>query len=258
MSIFPFQFPPNTSPFVNDIPVWMQFYCANYSTFAANRTRDYIRRSAYLKMSIPYPQQHNTLNSQNYQAGGSLNVRAIEKGILGNLIGEQIAATAELASSFFSGGGVLRFDHFESILSPGARRTHTFNINLVAKTEEEAYCANAIALAFQANVFPVVTNNYLTMRHPPLWLFETLITAPQTDSSINPWIVKTMWDGQPLACVLRTVDINRSPILNTPFMGSNSIPLALNIKLSFIELEPALSVGIDDNTNITSRSERLA
>ena len=153
MSIYPFQFPPTSSPFVDDVPVWMKFYCANYSTFANNRTRDHIRTQAYLTMSIPYPQQHNTLNSQNYQAGGSLNIRAIEKQNISALIGDQASATADLASSFFNGGGVLRFDHFESILTPGARRTHTFNINLIAKTTDESYCANSIALSFRLTCF---------------------------------------------------------------------------------------------------------
>ena len=246
-----FIFPPINSKFHQDIPVWMQFFCADYSTFAGNRTRSSILTKAYLGISIPYPQQHNTLNSQNYQAGGSLNVRAIEKQNIGALIGDQIAATAELASSFFSGGGVLRFDHFESILSPGARRTHTFNINLISKNEDESDSANAIALAFQTNVFPIATNNYLTMRHPPLWWFRSMVTG------IADWDIQTAWDGQPLPCVLRTVDINRSPILNTPFVGSNFKPVALNIKLSFIELEPALQRG-DGSFNIVSRSERLA
>ena len=246
-----FIFPPLNSKFHQDIPVWMQFFAADYSTFAGNRTRSSILGRNYLSISIPYPQQHNTLNSQNYQAGGSLNVRAIEKQNIGALIGDQIAATAELASSFFSGGGVLRFDHFESILSPGARRTHTFNINLISKNEDESDAANAIALAFQTNVFPIATNNYLTMRHPPLWWFRSMITG------IADWDIQTAWDGQPLPCVLRTVDINRSPILNTPFIGENFKPVALNIKLSFIELEPALQKG-DGSFNIVSRSERLA
>ena len=249
-----FTFPPNNSTFHRDIPVWMKFYCADYSTFARNRTRASITSSAYVTLTIPYPQQHNTLNSQSYQAGGSLNVRAIEKGILGNLIGEQIAATAELANSFFSGGGVLRFDHFESILSPGARRTHTFNINLISKNEEESFQANKIALCFQTNVFPVALDNYLTMRHPPLWYFKSIVTDIRADPGLE---TQTAWDGQPLACVLRSVDINRSPILNTPFIGSDFKPVALNIKLSFIELEPALQKG-DGSLNIISRSERLA
>ena len=252
-----YRFPPLTDPsnFANDIPVWMDFFAADYSTFAGNRTRSSILGRNYLAISIPYPQQHNTLNSQNYQAGGSLNVRAIEKGNIGALIGAQAAATAELASSFFSGGGVLRFDHFESILSPGARRTHTFNINLISKNKEEADVATLISLAFQSNVFPIATNNFLTMRHPPLWWFRCNVMTGSPNR-----LLQNTWDGQPLQSVLRTVDINRAPILNTPFAGSDFQPIAINIKLSFIELEPALQDGNGENGQwqIISRSERLA
>ena len=247
------RFPPLNDPskFGNDIPVWMEFFIADYSTFAKKRTRSSIISRSYLGIQIPYPQQHNTLNSQIYQAGGSLNVRAIEKQNIGALIGDQASATADLASSFFNGGSVLRFDHFESILSPGARRTHTFNINLISKNTEEAKVATDIGLAFQTNVFPIATDNYLTMKHPPLWWFRSMITG------VANWEIQSAWDGQPLPCVLRTVDINRSPILNTPFVGSDFRPIALNIKLSFIELEPALQKG-DGSYNIISRSERLS
>jgi hypothetical protein len=179
----------------------------------------------------------------------------LEKGNIGALIGEQAAATAELASSFFSGGSVLRFDHFESILSPGARRTHTFNINLISKNKEEADVATLISLAFQSNVFPIATNNFLTMRHPPLWWFRCNVMTGSPNR-----LLQNTWDGQPLPSVLRTVDINRAPILNTPFAGSDFQPIAINIKLSFIELEPALQDGNGENGQwqIISRSERLA
>ena len=231
----------------------MTFYSAYYSTFSSNRTRNYIVNNAYNTISIPYPQQHKTLNSQSYEMGGSLNVRAIEKGGIGGMVEAEIAATAELASSFFNGGGVVRFDHFESRLKPGDRRTHNFDINLISKTAAQAEAANFIAMRFQTNVFPVASSgSILTMIHPPLWVFKATVVGTGNDFNIQ-----SFWDGQPLACVLRTVDINRSPILNLPIMGTDFKPVALNIKLSFIELEPAMQRG-DTTLNSISRSERLA
>ena len=234
------QFPPAGDPFANDIPVWMTFYCSFYSTFSANRTRSHIISTAYNKLSIPYPKQHKTLNSQSYEMGGSLNVRAVEKGSISGMVEAQISATAELASSF------------ESRLKPGDRRTHNFDINMISKTAGQAEAANNIALTFQTNVFPIASDgSILTMIHPPLWCFKALVIGTN-DSNIQSY-----WDGQPLACVLRTVDINRSPILNLPIIGSDFKPVALNIKLSFIELEPAMQKG-DESLRIISRSERLA
>lgn len=245
-----FQFPLDTN-FAQDIPIWMTFYVSDYSTFNSRRTRSYIKGNPYGTITLPYPRQFNTLNSQNYTSGGSLNVQAIETGNLLGTLGQQITATKELAQSFFSGGGVIRFDHMETVLEPGARRTHAFDINMIAKTKEEADEISAIALTFQTNMHPVAdTGSLLTMRHPPLWYFE----AFSKDSNITNF--RYYWDGNPLPCVLKAVDINRSPILNTAFTTPDFKPLGVNIKLTFIELEPAMQAG-NFNAELISRAERF-
>jgi hypothetical protein len=247
-----FQFPLDPN-FIQDIPIWMTFYVSRYSTFNANRTRTFIKGNKYGTITLPYPRQFNTLNSQNYTAGGSLNVQSIETGNLLGTLGQQITATRELAQSFFSGGGVIRFDHMETVLEPGARRTHAFDINMIAKNAAEAEEINSIALTFQANVFPLAdTGSYLTMRHPPLWYFEAFTKTG--DTSITNY--RNYWDGDPLPCVLKSVDINRSPILNTPFTTPDFKPLGINLKLTFIELEPAMQVG-DGTSELLSRAERF-
>lgn len=245
------QFPPKNDRFEGDIPIWMTFYVCTYSTFNKNRTRNYVKNNAYGKIAIPYPRAHSTLNTQQYAAGGSLNVQAVETGgdVLG-ILGQQVTATKELFNSFLSGGSVIRFDHFETILEPGARRTHAFNIDLVAKTPGQAQAAADIAMTFQANCFPIAgTQSVLTMNHPPLWYFETAVPGFGYGTSMY-------WDGDPLVSVLRSVDINRAPILNTGFITRDFLPVATNIKLSFIELEPAMQPG-NGTTRIVSRAERF-
>lgn len=248
-----FQFPPTNDPFSNDIPVWMNFYAAPYSTFSGSRTRDSIVSRNYLHISLPYPQEHTTTNSQLYNKAGSKNNRIIEKGAAG---ARQMAKAvyekfAESTESFFSGGNIITFDHFETQLEPGARRTHRFNILMIAKSAEQAEQANKIALAFQTNVFPSSsTKSILTMRHPPLWCFKAVVIGS------DDFNVRSYWDGQPLVSVLSLVDINRSPILNAPFITVDFKPVAISIKLSFIELEPALQTS-DGSLEIWSRSERL-
>lgn len=254
MAVTTYQFPPNNDPFVSEIPIWLSFRAANYSTFAKRRTNSFIKTNAYVDILVPFPKAMATLNSQNYQAGGSLNVQAIEIGGVSGVMESfkrEIRAKEELASSFLNGGGVIRFDHMETILQPGARRTHNFIIDMIAKTPEQATVANQIALTFQANVFPVAnTASILTMLHPPLWSIEALGGLSNIDN------VKHYWDGAPLVSVLRTVDVNRAPILNTGFVTSDYKPLAINIKLSFVELEPAMQVG-DGSNRIFSRSDRI-
>lgn len=248
------QFPPVNDPFAAEVPIFMSFKAANYSTFTKNRTLSVITSNAYVDIRVPFPKAMATLNSQNYQAGGSLNVQAIEIGGVSGVMEsfrQEIRAKEELASSFFSGGGVIRFDHMETILQPGARRTHNFIIDMIAKTKEQADVANQIALTFQANVFPVAnTSSILTMLHPPLWAIEAIGGVVNIDD------VARYWDGAPLVSVLRTVDVNRAPILNTGFATSDHKPLAINIKLSFVELEPAMQVG-DGSNRIFSRSDRI-
>lgn len=247
-----FQFPLDPN-FFQDIPVWITFYVADYSTFNERRTRSAIKGRPFGTITLPYPRQFNTLNSQNYTAGGSLNVQSVETGNLLGTLGQQITATKELAQSFFSGGGVIRFDHMETVLEPGARRTHAFDINMIAKNAAEADEINAIALTFQANMYPLAdTGSLLTMRHPPLWYFEALTKG----GDINISSYRNYWDGDPLPCVLKAVDINRSPILNIPFATENFKPLGINVKLTFIELEPAMQAG-NFTSELISRAERF-
>jgi hypothetical protein len=231
----------------------MTFYAKEWTTFNSGRTRSAIQLKPDGVISIPYPRQMNTSNSQTYTAGGSLNVQSVETGNLLGTLGQQIAATKELASSFFSGGSIIRFDHFETILEPGARRTHSFEINMVAKNEKQSRIANTIALLFQNNCFPIAnTASLLTMKHPYLWYFE----ATSTKEGFLP----DYWDGQPLPSVLKQVDINRSPILNTPFSTPNYKPIALNIKLLFVELEPAMQSGLNSRSgtlSLMNRAERF-
>lgn len=243
-------FPTTTSPALQaEIPVWIDFYATNYSTFNSRRTRNYILSNSRTVISLPYPKQFNTSNTQNYKAGGSLNVQSVETGNMLGLVTEQVIATRELINSFFSGGGVIRFDHFETILEPGARRTHSFEFNLVAKTENDATLLNNIALIFQSNLYPMAsTDSLLTMEHPLLWYFEA---SGETNTFIPDY-----WDGTPLPSVLANVDINRSPILNTPFTTAGFKPLAVNMKLLFIELEPAIQPG-NATGNLMSRAERF-
>jgi len=228
----------------------MTFYMSYYSTFNRNRTKSYIKTNAYGQITLPYPKQFNTLNTQNYTAGGSLNVQTVENRNL-SIIGEEIAATQDLARSFFSGGSVIRFDHMETVLEPGARRTHNFEINLVAKTQLEAEAINSIAVTFQTNMFPIARQaSLLTMDHPPLWYFE----AFSLERNITDY--HYYWDGNALPCVLKSVDINKSPILNTPFSTPDFKPLAVNIKLAFIELEPAMQRG-NETPDLVSRAQRF-
>jgi hypothetical protein len=100
-------------------------------------------------------------------------------------------------------------------------------MDLVAKSATQATRAKEIADTFQQNAFSSWSGgNRLLWKHPPLWILKT--NQPG-------------WDPIGLPSVLTHVDINRNPILDSPINLPNNYPLAVNINLSFLELEPAVN-----------------
>ena len=172
------QFPPPSDPYEKEVPIWLSFKAAYYSTFSRRRTLSYVKSNAYGEIRVPFPIKMATRDEQSYSSGGSLNVRAFEIGGIEGIkesFMQEVTAKRELEKSFFTGGGVVRFDHLETVLQPGARRVHTFSLNLMAKTEAQAKLASEIAATFQANVYPIAnTSSILTMLHPPLWAIEAI------------------------------------------------------------------------------------
>lgn len=267
-----------------DVPVWITFYSANYSTWASKRVPSQIASYPNNIIALPYPTTFNTLNSIPYKNAPSIQMRGIEKMLRGGqrdeakaateggqqaaeepsllgLAAENAKASNELLESFMTGGNVFRFDHTETVLEPGCRRVHRFEFNLVAKTLNSAKMASKIALCFQASAHPGnFTKSIYTMNHPDIWIFG----ISDTIGDFNPNL-----DGFGLTSVLRGVDINRSPIQNLPYTLSDSAtissagpsalkyPLAINIKLEFQELEPALNWGVyEDYDTLAIRSQK--
>lgn len=232
-----YQFPPKGDPFASEIPIWMTFCAAPYRTFAADRTRNHVRANAVVEITVPFPGVFATNNNQRYLSGSYPDI----EGLFGRE--EEEIRRKEYEFSFTNGLSIVSFDHLETVLTPGARRTHMFSMNFVAKTPEQATAMNDIGLAFQTYMHPTAfTESLLNMGHPPLWSFYS-----------NGG---TYWDGEPLVSVLQSVDINRSPISNIPYTTIDGKPLALNIKLSFLELEPAMQTGTG-SLGLLSRSERF-
>jgi hypothetical protein len=168
---------------------------------------------------------------------------------VGRLAAQNIIASGELFESFMTGGNVFRVDHTETVLKPGCRRTHVFEFTLIPKTPASAYQASEIALVFQAAAHPgSFTESIYTMNHPDLWIFGI---------AKKPYFADSYWDGWGLPSVLNRVDINRSPIQNIPYFindtSGNRVPLAINIKLMFTELEPAFNY---DGRELRNRSSK--
>jgi hypothetical protein len=228
-----------------EIPVWMNFYAAPFSTFSEKRTRNEVLSNPVVTISVPFPNRMSTANTQQYMTGQYSDLEGLfDKE-------EYDLKQSESQNSFTQGLGIISYDHAETLLTPGARRTHLFDMNLVAKTAGQSFTINNIALAFQTYMYPTAfTESLLNMGHPPLWHFFA------SGDFGGATIKRAYWDGNPLVSVLQSVDINRSPISSLPFMTPDFTPLAINIKLRFIELEPAMQLG-DGSLGLFSRSERF-
>ena len=238
-------FPAINDPSRRDVAAWLSFYAGPYSTFSRNRTPASIMNNAHTIITLPYPGIFNTQNHQDYSNMPSPQIRSLEMGVFGTLQ-QSILGTIERAESFINGTGIMTFDHMESVLTPGGRRSHKFEFNLIAKTEESAGQAVNAALEFQTLMHPGAnTVSIYNQTHPALWVIVATSTVPAAGSASYS-NDRGGLDGFALTSVLTDVDINRAPIENIPYViKSNSAeaywPIATNIKLSFIELEPAFS-----------------
>jgi hypothetical protein len=272
-----YYYPDPSDPSIGDMRIFTTFIHAPYSTWATYRRPSSIYARRTNAIILPYPNNFNTLNNILYTNSPSIQIRAVEEvmragtgmplsmqekmkegnangfgppgnpGIptpapgavsaLGRLAGHHATAGGELLESFLTGGNVFRADHTETVLKPGCRRTHVFEYTFIAKTEASALAASKIALLFQGKAHPgAYTKSIYTMNHPDIWIFGI---------SDTPFKSTNWWDGYGLTSVLSRVDINRSPIQNIPYYiktgTSGIVPLAINIKLTFIELEPAFN-----------------
>lgn len=218
-----------------EIPVHMVFYYKEYSTFNSGRLPSTIMGSGNW-VQLPYPKVFSISNDMKYEAGGSL---VQEMNNLQFSARENADAFNQRVDAFLQGGSAITPDHMETFLMPGSRRVYNISFDLVAKTQADAVIASEIARVFQSNAFPRWSGgSKLVWQHPPLWQIQVVANG-QEGSPVQT----EYWNGNALPAVLKNVDINRAPILQTPYITKQGAPLALNINLQFYELEPAVYFG---------------
>ncbi len=219
----------------NEIPVFLTFHWGSYSRYNRDRTASAVISKGNA-ITVPYPKLFNISNDVPYTNSGT-----IANSPLDNLRVAMDNLTFEgnmIYSYFMKGGSSFTYDNMESVLAPGARRKYFVSMDLIAKTENQAVNAKLIIDTFQKNAFSSWSGgNRLIWEHPPLWVITTG-TA-------------TGWDPTGLPSVLTHVDVNRNPILDTPFNLRNNYPLAVNVNLVFTELEPAVNTP----TGLSNRAQ---
>jgi hypothetical protein len=240
-----FQLPTKTTRLIfpgdamnDEIPVFLTFYFAPYSRFNSGRTKDAIVKENYI--SVPYPKLFNISNDMKYENAGTIGTQnALE---LMKMKADEMSKSLNFAASyFFNGGNAFTFDNMETVLSPGGRRKYVVSMDLIAKSNKQAEIIKDIVDAFQTNMHSSWDGgNKLIWKHPPLWVIKT--TSGTRD--------KEGWDPSTLPSVLVHMDVNRNPVLDIPF-DLNGYPLAVNINLTFLELEPA----VNNKGTLSNRAE---
>lgn len=224
-----------------EIPVFLTFYFAQYSRFNSGRKTSAIVNKNYI--SVPYPKLFNVSNDVKYETAGTIGAPTVME--LMKMKADEFKKPIDFATSyFFNGGNAFTFDNMETVLAPGGRRSYQVSMDLIAKSHSQAEIIKEIVNAFQTNMHSSWDGgNKLIWKHPPLWVLKTT-----SSNSANPI---DGWDPTSLPSVLTHVDINRNPVLDTPFNLTNDHPLAVNINLKFIELEPA----VNNNGVLKNRAE---
>lgn len=222
----------------DEIPVFMAFYWNRYSRYNSDRTYDAVKggqgQNTANTIVIPYPKRFNVSNDVPYNNAGTLSTGNPMQNL--KMQYDNLTFEANMAISYFlKGGSSFTFDNMETVLAPGARRRYDVGIELVAKTEAQATQIKLIVDTFQKNAFSSWDGgNRLIWEHPPLWVMQTVSGSAASAELAG-------WSPTSLPSVLIHVDVNRNPLLDTPFNLPNNHPLAVTMNLSFVELEPAVN-----------------
>ena len=268
------------------IPLWMKFYCYEYSSSAFGRaatltnaqggggfdTIPGLRTFQKAAIFLPAPTSFETSNNHRYQADKTSSMNLFSS-VLGDAISDaaetalgvnlqsaaneitQIVNGLELAFSNATGlASEIELDQNDNqYKSAGPSRSFEMRFQLPCITVEDSMIAAKIIRAFEALSLPTARSIFsLTSTksyHPPVWVFGI--------GPIDQRKYDQDWTGQPQLSVLRGVkfrqtafDTNSLAAIGYP--GKQLLkPIAYTLTLSFAELEPAFrSTELNGETGI--------
>jgi hypothetical protein len=283
---------PSDEELVSSIPLWMKFYCFEYSNTASNRVAAYLRSQnlanvptlSNLKAQIyvPAPTAFESLTSLQYNrsqtsAGnalpGVLNflankakqstnpfIKAVVDGV------SQIVDDADQASKLLgtiAGGG---FGYGQDIpldlndlqfIGAGSYRSFDIRLYLPCLSIQDSENAGKIIRTFESLALPTAFSAggiFATKYfHPPLWVFGI---GPVDSMKFDP-----DWTGYPQLSILQSIKVRKTAVdansISAFYQNASFKPVAYSISLLFRELEPAVRVvglGEEVGTTITNRS----
>lgn len=286
---------PNDPELVSSIPLWMKFYCFEYSNNALSRVSSYLRSQnlasvpglSNLKAQIyvPAPTAFECLTSLQYNRSATTAANAFPgvvnklwdmaksssnpfiKSVVDGLgqIADDAKQTADLLGAIAGGG----FGYGQDIpldlndltfVGTGSYRSFDIRLYLPCLSVADSMKAGKIIRSFEALALPTALSAGSVFAtkyfHPPLWTFGV---GPVDSMKFDP-----DWTGFPQLCILQSIKVRKTALdansVSAHYQGSMFKPVAYSISLLFRELEPAIrvsSLGQETGTAITNRSGAL-
>jgi len=277
------------------IPLWMKFYCYEYSSTAFGRVASQnaaggggeigipgLRSIEKASIFLPAPVNFQTNTAHKYapEATSALNlfqnyIGDMVVGLL-DMVGlnaeEMTNITRNVVSSFENAFGnasgfaseLKDVDTNDAMFSSnGPSRSFDIRINLPCITEADSQAAAQVIRAFEALSLPTIRSIPgggipLTQSfHPPLWIFGI--------GPIDQRKYDQDWSGSPQISVLRAVSHKKTAFETNALaaIGHNTLlkPVAYTLSLSFLEIEPAFrstSINLGEtSTTIINRSTAM-
>lgn len=267
----------------NEIPIWMKFYCYEYSNNAVARALTQTRSSGginipgltNLKATILVPAPPNFEASTNlpYSAEPTVATELLP-GMFGagTAIASRLSGTLDTitrkvknitdffmsASSFGSELNVKGQDTKDLTFNgTGSYRNYDIRLYLPCLTVSDSLAAANVIKTFEALCLPTATSTLSLSGtryfHPPLWIFGV---GPADSLQMDP-----DWGGYPQLSALTQIRTRKQALdtnnLAAHASGGTFKPIAYSVTLLFREIEPAFrltSAARATSTAITNRS----
>lgn len=231
-----FQYP--TSQDYNEIPLWLNFFVAEYSLINTERTRQSIVSRSFNQLRLPLPKEpgysliHQFGEGQNpvgpvismagmKNSGGASN--------FGTLFSRVLAPVTYFAERMYATSTYRRFSNVtELTMVSEARKSYYLEYIFVPKSEQESYAVSDIIGTFRKSSYPTVANGLPERTYPQnLWVLSC------SDSGGTDAGLSANWLGEPLPCVLsgmsvKHADINDPVVRYLPNLTSSAIMVGLN------------------------------
>lgn len=235
------------------IPLWLKFYCYEYSNNSLVRAVTSVVGAPMIRcIQVPAPREFATITDVEYNTKLGVTETLTEADPMDGLLAP-LSWFAGWPDRFLNSIGIgvsVDMDMSDTKFIGVNKRVFTFKLVLPARSEEDAQAASDIADAFEALSLPTARLASISKKinHPPMWSFGMgAIDDLQNDRA---------WTGQPQLSLLDKVTVNKSAFQDSYAIsnGGKLKPLAQTIILSFIELEPAMRSSMPFTNDIINRS----